>query len=304
VKSELQSLLFRSELTFKNLLEIKSIKDSIADDLKNETDLVIAIGGDGTINSIFPHLLGTGIIFLPLPYGTANDLASSLGFKRNLKQATSSIRNDLKKEIYAIQVNDKFFITTGGIGLGSGTLENIQAARQKSKIFTKAMKLIGDSIYSLFAGFQIISSSPNFLSLEVESECGFNKKLNASALIVSNQELLGGKLLISPGANHSENSINLTIFSYPKKRLLLKAILRMLRGLKAKENDTSLTRLKSKAVKINVLSPASTSFFGDGEIILSKEKQYQLKIVEKKLKVLYYDTNEMNRDKTYEVYLK
>jgi diacylglycerol kinase (ATP) len=48
--------------------------------LEKSTDLVIAAGGDGTIEKIASHLIGSGIALSVLPLGTVNNLARSLGF--------------------------------------------------------------------------------------------------------------------------------------------------------------------------------------------------------------------------------
>jgi diacylglycerol kinase (ATP) len=54
-------------------------------------DLVLAAGGDGTINEAINGLVGTDIVFGALPAGTANVLANELGFSNRPDRAASQL---------------------------------------------------------------------------------------------------------------------------------------------------------------------------------------------------------------------
>src|SRR6187399_1154099 len=50
-------------------------------ELHRAPDLVVAAGGDGTVKRVATELAGRGIPVTILPFGTANNIANSLGFE-------------------------------------------------------------------------------------------------------------------------------------------------------------------------------------------------------------------------------
>ena len=60
----------------------KSIDDDgWAEALGGDAELVVAAGGDGTVAEVFKKLAGTGKVATILPIGSANNIATSLGFE-------------------------------------------------------------------------------------------------------------------------------------------------------------------------------------------------------------------------------
>lgn len=58
---------------------------------KNQVDLVIVAGGDGTLNTVVDALVETQLPLGILPLGTANDLARTLGISNSLSEACKTI---------------------------------------------------------------------------------------------------------------------------------------------------------------------------------------------------------------------
>lgn len=58
---------------------------------KAGADVVIALGGDGTINEVANGLLGTSVAAVPLPGGSTNVFARSLGFPNDPVAATTDL---------------------------------------------------------------------------------------------------------------------------------------------------------------------------------------------------------------------
>ena len=59
--------------------------------LKKKLDLVLVAGGDGTVGKVAEKLIGTGLPFSVLPFGTANNLARTLGFKQSQEQLIAGL---------------------------------------------------------------------------------------------------------------------------------------------------------------------------------------------------------------------
>lgn len=78
--------------------------------------VLLACGGDGTINETLPALAGSATALGLLPFGTANDLARALGVPRKLKGA---IRYALMGRIAPMdlgRIGERYFATVAAFG--------------------------------------------------------------------------------------------------------------------------------------------------------------------------------------------
>lgn len=81
-------------------------------------DLVVAVGGDGTVAQVADQLVGTGIPLGIIPTGTANVLAVELGIPEDLSGAVALLTGDAAlREIDAMQVGCRHYFLQMGVGL-------------------------------------------------------------------------------------------------------------------------------------------------------------------------------------------
>lgn len=84
---------------------------------QKEIDLVIAGGGDGTLNAIVDAIVDTQLPLGVLPMGTANDLARTLGIPNSLPEACKIIASGYLRRIDLGWVNGKHFFNVASMGL-------------------------------------------------------------------------------------------------------------------------------------------------------------------------------------------
>ena len=119
---------------------LKTSKNTNAKDLMNKIhgDELIVIGGDGTINEVINNYHGKEIIYLA--YGSGNDLARSIKFKKDI-EISRLLESKRFIEYDVGVVNDKKFCSGFDIGFNANIIKRANGSKLK--------KYIGKYIYLL-----------------------------------------------------------------------------------------------------------------------------------------------------------
>jgi YegS/Rv2252/BmrU family lipid kinase len=97
-------------------------------DMADAIDAVIVGGGDGTLNSVAPALLETGLPLGILPLGTANDLARTLEIPFEVAAAAQVISAGHQRKIDLGVVNDIPYFNVASIGLSTRIANQLTGA--------------------------------------------------------------------------------------------------------------------------------------------------------------------------------
>ncbi len=96
----------------------------------NRTDGVVVLGGDGTLNEAANGLAGTDTALVPLPGGSTNVFARTIGLSDDAIEATSEMLDVLARdEIRAVglgSVNRRYFLFHAGIGFDAAVVEQVE----------------------------------------------------------------------------------------------------------------------------------------------------------------------------------
>ncbi len=79
--------------------------------------IVVAAGGDGTINAVASAVVGTDVALGVLPLGTLNHFAKDLRIPLELEQAVSNVFSGERVSIDVGEVNGRIFLNNSSIGL-------------------------------------------------------------------------------------------------------------------------------------------------------------------------------------------
>ena len=79
--------------------------------------VIVAAGGDGTVNSVAAAMIDSDKILGVLPLGTLNHFAKDLGIPTDLQQAARTIIEGHTVNIDAAEVNDRIFLNNSSLGL-------------------------------------------------------------------------------------------------------------------------------------------------------------------------------------------
>lgn len=94
--------------------------ENIVSRLLGQVDVVVAVGGDGTINEVVNGMIaapGPKKTLAVFPAGTADDFCHNMGIPRDRDQALKVLLGGSSREIDLIRYNDRYAAVTLGVGV-------------------------------------------------------------------------------------------------------------------------------------------------------------------------------------------
>lgn len=104
-------------------------KDISARAVKDNYDVIVAVGGDGSVNEIATSLIGTDKILGIIPAGSGNGLATHLGYSRNIGRAIAGLNRAVPIKIDSCKINDKVFFNVAGVGFDAWVAYKIKRSK-------------------------------------------------------------------------------------------------------------------------------------------------------------------------------
>lgn len=245
---------------------------SIAEESIDKYDIVVAVGGDGTVNEVAKGLINKGRGTLGIiPGGTGNDMAKSLGIHINPARALEVLCKKVKRDIDIGNVNGFNFLNIASVGFDAEVvINNIKIKKKIKSSFSYAISVV----YTLF----------NFKKKKIEIEID-GKKIEEKIILlaVGNGKYYGGGMKILPMAKIDDGYFNICIVSRVSKLKLLYLFPTIFKGNHIKY-DKYVKIYKAKTIKVNAEEEVYLNI--DGEIV-SKTKEILFSMEEKKLNVIY-----------------
>ncbi len=164
---------------------------------KNQVDLVIVGGGDGTLNAVVDALVETQLPLGVLPLGTANDLARTLGITNSLQEACEIIAHGELRRIDLGWVNGKHFFNVASLGL---------SVKITQKLTKKIKRRWGVFAYAATA-LQVIWESRPF-SAEIRMN-GQSYRVKTVQIAVGNGRYYGGGMAVVHDAKIDDQRLDL-----------------------------------------------------------------------------------------------
>ena len=97
----------------------------------NDFDMVVAAGGDGTINEVVNGLEGSDVPFGLIPVGTANVLSTEIGLRSDAQHIVATLMEGPLQKIYPGRLNDRRFLLMAGTGLDAETVKTVNPSLKR-----------------------------------------------------------------------------------------------------------------------------------------------------------------------------
>ncbi len=82
----------------------------------SDTDIFVAIGGDGTISTVAQNLINTEKILAIFPAGSGNGFSNETQFSKNLDELLEKLNQRKSRKIDTFTVNGRLSINVSGTG--------------------------------------------------------------------------------------------------------------------------------------------------------------------------------------------
>jgi YegS/Rv2252/BmrU family lipid kinase len=164
--------------------------------------VIVAAGGDGTINEVINGIGTSAAALGVLPLGTVNVFAQELGIPRNIEAAWAVIENGCRRTIDLARAESngatRYFVQLAGVGFDA------RAVRDAS---WELKKKIGPLSY-VWAGFKTLSGT----HARVEVSANGNGPVGGVAVLVGNGRFYGGRFALFPKARMDDGLLDVCVF--------------------------------------------------------------------------------------------
>ena len=226
--------------------------------------VIVAAGGDGTINSVAAAIIDTDKTLGILPLGTLNHFARDLGIPSDLQQAARTIIEGHTVEVDAAEVNHRIFLNNSSLGL----YPMIVREREKRQRLG-----FGKWHAFIWATIQALRRNP-FLDVRLRVNGELLDRTTPFVFVGNNEYAMD---LFNIGLRDRLDRGELSIYiTHGTSRLKLIGL--ALRGLVGRlRNDKDFLALRSNEVKIQTRRKRVRVAF-DGEIeVMEAPLQYQVR---------------------------
>jgi diacylglycerol kinase (ATP) len=205
-------------------------------------DVVVVAGGDGTIGTVAPRLMGTEIPLAIIPMGTANNVARSLRIGVDAEAAITALANATLRRVDIGRITEEgeppeLFIEGVGLGIFAHVLgERAETARAK-RTMAEAMALIADELEAYVP-----------VSCELELD---GRKVSGSYVLaaIMNMQSVGPALGVAPAARCDDGELDVVLVGPESRAALLRRLRSGAGGAVFHPPDPSITRARHVRVR-------------------------------------------------------
>jgi YegS/Rv2252/BmrU family lipid kinase len=171
-------------------------------------DLVVAVGGDGTVNEVAAALVGTRTRLGIVPLGSGNGLARALGIPLSPLAAMRQLATAKCVLMDVGRCGDRFFLSTAGVGVDA------EVAYTYMKYFGAVR---GRSPYFLLTAMKVLLYRPSEIVLESEA---LTYQGAPFLLSLCNTTQFGCGAIISPKAKYDDGLLDICILEKIRYRAM------------------------------------------------------------------------------------
>ncbi len=196
----------RDHFTYQESLEAGHCTDLTQKALADGCDVIVAAGGDGTVNEVVNGIMryGRKVRFGLIPLGTGNDLARTLAIPNDPRDAVAllEIGQVRKLDLIQVQFQDK---TKYGINVAAGGFSG-----QMNEALTPELKATWGPLAYLVGAVTVMPDMKDYQTY-LRCDDGELERVEAVNIILGNGRTAAGGKPVAPLANPEDGLLDLVI---------------------------------------------------------------------------------------------
>lgn len=222
-------------------------------------DVVVAAGGDGTVNEVVNGLDGYDVPLGIIPLGTANDFARQVGIPADADHAMDVILQRKPKQFDTASLNGRRFlnVSTGGVG-AEATAETPASAKET----------LGPLAYAV-SGMRKMAEFKPYAARFVSDDFNFDGEFLMFAVGLTKST--GGGTMVTPMASVNDGLLDLCIVEAMTRREFAATVLKVKKGEHVGHPGVHYKQLRN----VTIDAPEALSVNVDGENSTGKRFTYR-----------------------------
>lgn len=214
-------------------------------------DLVVAAGGDGTINEVVNGLVHSGLPLGVVPLGTANVFASEIGLPAGMRSAASFTARAPIVPVHVGSANGRCFSLMAGAGFDALVVAGVDG---------RLKRLCGKCAYVFESLLRMASwrAAPYVVTID-------GKRHEAASVIIAKGRFYAGRYVVAPAAHLPAPSFQVVLFQKGGRLAVMRYGLALLLNAIPRLSDVAI--VEGKVVEIE--GPPGEPVQGDGDIVAS-----------------------------------
>lgn len=172
------------------------------EELIKGTEVIVAVGGDGSVNEVARGISGSSSSMGIIPAGSGNGLAHHLKIPLLWRNAIDVINRGNTRLIDTGMINDHLFVSIAGIGFDALIAKRFE--KSKLRGFVSYLKLVAEE----YARYR-----PKSYKINIGDEF---VKTKALFIVFANSDQFGFKASIAPGAKVDDGLLDVIIAQKPQ----------------------------------------------------------------------------------------
>jgi YegS/Rv2252/BmrU family lipid kinase len=222
------------------------------------TELVVVVGGDGSINEAANGLVGTGAELAVLPNGTGQDFVRTHGIPSDLDAAVDVVLHGVAREIDAGRVTyrtwageeaQRHFANVASAGMSG-------AVAQRANQMSKALGGRTTFFYALVRVFFTWENTELTVELDSETRTG-----RMHDVVVANGRWHGGAMLLAPDARPDDGLFDVLLIGDVTKADFVRTVPKIYRGTHLSHPKVEVVR--SSRVRVDATEPLPIELDGE-----------------------------------------
>ncbi len=162
-------------------------------------DVIVAVGGDGTVNDILPGMVNSSKPLGIIPTGSGNDLIKSLGIPKDIEKAVDTVLAGRSRIVDVGRINGRYFANGAGVGFDAAVnRETYRISRSRRGLWLYLCALV-----QMLGRFDPVPVSITMNGATIDQEIFL--------LTIGNGTTVGGGFRLTPDARVDDGLLDVTI---------------------------------------------------------------------------------------------